>query len=513
MNKVLIVEDEKAARDRILSMRVWKSSNYRICAASNNGKEGILAYRATKPDIIITDIEMPVMNGLDFIAEIRKENKSIPIIILSCYESFSYAQKAIKLKVNDYLIKDFLEEEVLYSALMNALKINRMKKGSDTTEKSSFSSVSSTELFTIFEENDRYIINRLTQRFYSKTSFNLLYLHVDYYDRSIVDIQSVISAITNELRFEYDSMVSYLGNGYIGILLTESNYSSAAETAARIIDCVDHHCSHSITVAVGNTFSNPEEIRKEYLKVQELLKYSIYLGQNRVILSSHVSQIGWLDPELIDHILHQLKLYILRDDKKDFFNYLKQLYQIDTAGMIEYNYIEYVNTNLITLLLNFINENHLKESEKFDNRLLSFKEIHSMETIHDIYLWFRKKFAEIFSFADKQSGSVFQNTHIRKIISIIKNEYKEDLSLETLADRIGIHKVYLSRLFKKETGKTCYEYIQNIRIQKAKDLLLSSSYRIAEVAEKTGFRSYDQFAVVFKKSTGDTPTSFQKKFK
>ncbi len=130
-----------------------------------------------------------------------------------------------------------------------------------------------------------------------------------------------------------------------------------------------------------------------------------------------------------------------------------------------------------------------------------------------MYRWFKNRFNELFTITKGEGITEIENIHIRELIHIIKTEYTGNLSLETLSDRIGIHRVYLSRLFKKETGKTCYDYIRYIRVQKSKKLLLSTSDSIANVAKATGFRSYDQFAVVFKKLTGDTPTDFQKKYK
>ncbi len=513
INEILIVEDEKAARDRLISMKLWESNKYRICATAGNGKEGLLAYKNTNPDIIITDIEMPVMNGLDLIKEIRKENKHIPIIILSCYESFSYAQKAIQLKVSDYLIKDFLEEEVLLATLDNALRKQVKDNITAAATLSTFRAEYTTDLFSIFEEQDQNKISKLKQKYSSKNFFSLLYLHIDYYNRTKHDIKPITNAISNELSSECDSMISNIGNGYFAVLLTGDKDLLFSEIASRLLDYVNHHCSVSVTISAGNIFKEPDCIQGEYQKVKEILKYSIFLGQKRVILPSHISQLSWLNPEIVDNTLHKIKVSLLKDDKEMFLRNLKQLYKINTAGMIEYNYMEYVNSSIIALLLTYIDEKNVRESEDFNPELLDFKRLHSMETIEDIYFWFKQKFLGIFSLTAKMETRTLKNIHIKELINIINVEFMSDLSLETLANRIGIHKVYLSRIFKENTGKTCYEYIQLLRVKKAKELLLSSSHKMSIIAEKTGFRNYDQFAVVFKKIVGESPTLFQKKYK
>ncbi len=512
MFKIIIVEDEKAARDRLEAMEIWKSGEYTLCGSANNGKEGLRLYHTVHPDIIITDIEMPIMDGLDFINAVRKENTDIPIIILSCYESFSYAQKAIQLGVQDYLIKDFLEPEVLRSALIHAAG----KKYSGTLKRnreSRFRVEKTADLFSL-PMNAETEINETFKPFFSdKQYFSLLLMHIDAFNHDKTDVSAVISSLEEELQSDCDSVISYRGNGFIAVLLTPEEENPVSDIPDRIIDFVGHHCNISLTIAAADSFTNLSDIQNVYSLTEDLLKYRIFLGQRRVITPAHIKNITWMDPEITERNLKTLKQAVIQNNSSTFFKTLENLFKVEISGMIQYNYMEYVNISLLSLLLTYIDTHHLRLSDNFSIDILNLHTVHALESITDIYRWFKKQFTEVFSLTLGNHITDIRSYHIREIIAAIQSGYSEDLSLETLAEKAGLHKVYLSRLFKKETGRTCYEYIQDVRIKKAEKLLLNASLTITEIAKQTGFKSYDQFAVVFKKLTGDTPTRYREKYK
>ncbi|NOY08503.1 MAG: response regulator [Spirochaetes bacterium] len=518
MSRVLIVEDEKAAIERIVNMKVWRKSGFRICGTASNGKEALAKYKKTHPDIIITDIEMPIMSGLDFLAEVRKRDKRTAVIILSCYESFAYAKKAIQLGVKDYLIKDFLEEDILYSTLLNADNTN---KAEDAVKGETIEHFSSSELnlklFKLLEEDDADILNSFEQKYGSFGMFSLLYIHIDHFDGQASSIKKTAECLVRELESNFVSLISYMGNGYYLVLLCmgkDKNLSSKIlETAAAIIHQTEYSCSLSLTIAAGKLFTDVKNLKAEFKNVRNLIKYRTFLGQRRVILPESVENLSFLDPVILEKKISAIRESIIKEDTDNFFYYLKQLYERDMAGMIQYNYIEYVNSNLISILLNFINEKKIKESDSFAGDFLDLYSLRKLETIKDMHAWFRTKFIEVFKLARETEEKLPDNIIVREILSIIRNEYKKDLSVEHIAGRVKIHRVYLNRLFKKETGRTCYKYIQEFRIKKAKQLLITENYKIAEIAEESGFRNYDQFCVVFKKTTGQTPTGFRKENK
>ncbi len=505
MKKVLIVEDEKAAMDRILSMDLWKGGSFTVCGTASNGREGFELFEKADPDIIITDIEMPVMNGLDLIEKIRLKNEDIPVIILSCYESFSYAQRAIRLNVRDYLIKDFLDPGVLYTTLKS------VSPGSGEAAEDGALGGRSYDggiLFSVLEERDGDALAELEKRFEGTESFSLLLARPEKDHTGGKIIRRIAGRIAGGLESGADAVVSVIDNETVAVLMASGDRTSVSDTAVRMIDRVKDTEGAVLTVAAGSPFGSMGEIFGAYESAGNLLGYRIFLGHGRVILPESIDSIIWMDPAVTEALLDNLRLSLMEDDKQSFLRGLKSLFSIDTPGMIQYNYINHVNMKLAALLINYADEQHMDSAGIIDP-----EEMLSLETVEEIRDWFAGRFIKIF---DGRKNGRFDgggNFHVREAVRIIDTRYAGNLSLESLAENLGLHKVYLGRLFKKETGMTCLEYIQKVRVGKAKELLLSSSKTIGAVAAETGFSSYDHLAVVFKKLTGLTPGDFRKKYR
>jgi len=128
-----------------------------------------------------------------------------------------------------------------------------------------------------------------------------------------------------------------------------------------------------------------------------------------------------------------------------------------------------------------------------------------------MHAWFRALVSRLFEVHVNAEQVITTNVNVRKALQIIHTENTGDLSLESLSSRLGVHRVYLCRLFKQEVGLSFYRYIQRRRVEKAKELLSGTSRRMYEVAREAGFKSYDQFAVSFKRATGLTPSEFRER--
>ncbi len=517
MNRVLVVEDEKTALERIVGMKIWERGKFRICATASNGKEAFSKYKEKHPDIILTDIEMPLMNGLDFLAEIRKTDKITPVIILSCYESFAYAKRAIQLGVQDYLLKDFLEEETLYSALLAASQRIKYRKEKSVELRGEIAGiVFDTTLFEFLEANDESVMGYIREHYGLFKNYFLLLIRIDQFNEREINIKNLGNFIVKNLETNFAGLFSYMGNGYylafISIDETRDILPLILEFSSDIIKKVRESFGVSLTMAL-DSFESVEKIKERFAELQNLIRYSVFLGYGKVILPETVESLYFLDPVIIERKIATLRRDVEREDMESFFVHLKQLYERDMAGMLQYNYLEYINSNLLSILINFINRKRINESESFSGDILDLQGLKRVETVKEMHEWFRKKFTEIFKLAREVNEKITSNVTVREILNIIRNEYRNDLSVEGIAKRMKIHKVYLNRLFKRETGMTCYDYIQRFRIDKAKQILITEDLKIAQVAEKSGFRNYDQFCLTFKKLTGDTPTGFRKKNK
>ena len=145
----------------------------------------------------------------------------------------------------------------------------------------------------------------------------------------------------------------------------------------------------------------------------------------------------------------------------------------------------------------------------FENEVLSLDVFDKMNTPDSLLQWFQNCFSKLINASEMENTSY--STRIRNILQYIQNNFQQDISLETVADTFWIHKVYLAKIFKQETGKSVNEYIRNVRIEKAKELLLKEHIKINEIVTATGFNNPQSFYTIFKKYVGMAPGEYREK--
>jgi len=507
MVNVFIVEDELSALERICSFRIWTCGDYRLAGTARNGAEAVEKLSRLRVDVIITDIEMPVMNGIDMVRSLREDGIDTPVIILSCHESFEYARKAVSLGVREYLLKDFMEEDAIRLALS---KMSLLPSPVVTAGEAGIS-------FSPAEDAGRALMHAVGRGGQASALFpgikdqslSLVLIHIDGFsiNRHVPDkfLKEIQHDLTGGGAVLQPSAASYADSGDFWIILGGDPIGFAEAFRSRM-----ETRKISVTIAVGKSFGADADLKAQAASVRELYGYRLFLGKNRIILSDAVKGIGGKNPSDIRRKIELIKTAVHEGDSGSCFSLLRELYDRDLPGMLKYNYLEYVNLRLLSLILAFEEKGEINIREITGKDYLPIKDLELKETVAEMREWFESIFSRIFRLEADDPSSRVTNRNILKVINIIKTRYDEDLCLEDLAEEIGVHKVYLSRLFKQEAGRTYYDFLQSYRIGKASLLLQEEKMKMYEIAERTGFKSYDQFAVVFKKIKAVSPTEFRR---
>lgn len=580
MYKVLIIEDEYAPRERLSNMKFWNTSHFKLAATAANGEEGLALYQKLSPDIIITDIVMPQMDGLTMIEHIGKDDPAVPVIILSCHESFSFAQKAMRLGVQNYLLKDFLTETALLEALescaaeLKALSEQQPKHDSkhdiftknvdesldksvgenadeSADENADESAASDKEIQSLSyarkrpntraaldfysciiiqdpEKQQNTAQRTLGPLFPRKTLFCTVLVHIDNYIKKRTHINTAILAedIQNSLKKTYPkSLTTYMDNGeYIclipenktGIYYADTSATDKRKLPYRFIDLIEQMHKQlsntkgvSVTIAVSSPYSTLNSFHASLEQVQSNLKYRMFLGKNRVISPEAAHELHDYAPEKLEKKIKAAQAALELQHFTELKQLIRDIYRKDLPGMMQYHYVAFANASLVSHLITYLERNHIDLKTCLGTPYLPFDELEHFETVKEMEQWFQRIHSKIGETRKSELFPEAANPHIRKALDIIEQEYSRDLHLETIASSLHMHKVYFSRLFKQETGTTFYQVLQQYRIEKSKLLLKRTNLKFFEVAEKTGFHSYDHFCVVFKKITGSTPSEFQ----
>ena len=534
---VFVVDDEQPARRKIELLLDQIDSPFSYSGSARNGREALDAYRQSKPDLLLVDIQMPVMDGLEFIREIRKIDASQAVIIVSCHESFSYAKEAVKLGVIDYLIKDLLTRDELYTVLMKAenildIRLSEINKQSDlpVSEDSQPQNRKnrkrhSSELLKLITGNrencntcsmDSERLNN-SEAVFHKPPYAAICLSIDDFRNISADRVNVIDLIDNiiysVLQENSWGESAYCQTGIYAAAVSLSEFADEDDiikNCSHILNCIRSELEKKtdITVSAGVSalFYSIDELPDNYTRAYELLKYRIFLGGGRTIFSTvQIAKIPSLKTEKIEICLEKIKKLASEKRFQKVVSSIRELYNTELEGILQYNYIQHIHANLFSVIIDICKNNKISYDEIFGKSYLPVDIPENFNTIDESKEWFTGVFDRIIEI--RNSGRECWSSHINKAVSLIVENPK--ITLQELSDRLFINKSYLSRLFKKETGCTVLEYTLKVRIDKAKNLLNDPSARVNEVAEKLGYEYTQQFTSDFKKFTGISPTEYR----
>lgn len=528
--KVLIVDDEKPAREILSGLIPWEELGYYICAQAKNGKEAYAKYLEFKPNLIITDIEMPIMNGLEFIKKIRENDLEQKIVILSCYEEFSYAKEAIKMNVVDYLIKDVLKKEDLYQLLLNVkqkISVSKQKTGPN---------INSDVIKTREKYNEfRHYILSLAEdasldyeiMLEQDKTYQLLLISIDDYNSFEKNSRTRKEHLKNGLFQTLSDKVysndivnkiktfAYIGDGKFVVLTNLEKVSSERVFIQEINTMANNirgyyesiNDSSTITVVISQKVLKKEDIKKRYEEAEEVLNYRFFIGKGKNLLPNiSIPKITNVTDSSIKESVKNIDKAIDENNLETLKNLIEELYNKRLKGFMQYNYLKQVNGKLILLTSNYCNKYQISYKEIFNKDYIPLEEVNNFDTVGEMSQWFYKHFTTLITIKKEKTK---YSRHISDAIQYIDENYLNKITLDDVSEVVNLHKVYLSRLFKEETGMTMTRYILKTRMDIAMELIENTNMKFYEIGEKVGYDNTQRFFVVFKEYTGITPKTYR----
>ncbi|AQR98182.1 MULTISPECIES: response regulator transcription factor [Clostridium] len=534
MYKVMIVDDEIPAREILSYIINWEETEFKIVYSASNGKEAFDNYSDIKPDLIITDIQMPVMDGLDLIEEIQKVNKAQKFLILSCYEDFTYAQRAMKMGVTDYLIKDLITPNDLYGILaktktdLENIKFKNIetknenkfldffKKNKDIAlRKLIFNNISDDDSYVLIENLNLNLKGKLFTLFLIQIDNFFKYMEdEDFYTKTLDSIIENVSEVIEELNLgecfysengEFTAIVKLTSTTSEADIINECYY--LAQEIRRRVSILNNI---SLTISVSSTFKKPFRIKKYFDEVLNLSKMKVFLGNDTIILNNTFVKNLSLDTDTLAKRINAINIAIEQNNVENLKLELTHLYDKDIRGFMQLNYLNYINSSLLELVVRTCNRYSITYEEIFSISYIPIEILSTKETVEEMRGWFLEIFTKIININCNNS---FKNKYSKKVSDSIeyinRNLFNQSLNLADIAENINVHKVYLCRIFKEETGENVTKYILKARIEKSKEIIISTNYKLYEISDKLGFNSPQQFSILFKKVTGITPNQFR----
>ncbi|MGL1894474.1 MAG: response regulator [Spirochaetaceae bacterium] len=524
MNKnisVLIVDDEVLARVGIKSLINWEELGCSVIGEAENGEKALELIRKFRPELILTDINMPLMDGLELIKRVKDEGILSEFIILSSHDNFSYAREAIKLGARDYILKlemkrDSLKETV--KSVMPFILQNRKKQvDTGTTADESLNINIETMLRKVIlseysEDFDKYI-EPITSNIYC------IYLRTVSIKGKVYSPDEKSALKTPILNLLEDILTDYK-NGLVCSIrpmefvilyspdlennnLRESNLKNK-ELVSSILETLKNYLNLTGLLGVSGPAENAESVNKLYREAREKIEqYYIYPGGSVLSDFKYSAELKTLtidykkDLETFSHRIHQLDFLsaseILSKFIKLFHNKCK----------VEKGVLKIICYQIIGSLKLYAAKEMKKQNSSIQRSL------DSLSTLEEFIKWFQDT-KDILSQLTTESSTV--SPMILKALKLIENHYMEELTLTDLAEYLELSTGYFSQQFKKELGKNYTDYLADFRTSHASELLLNTDKPVHKIAEEVGYDNIYYFSRVFKSRTGLSPREFRKSY-
>ena len=500
--RILIVEDEVKIRTG-MSKLISAHTSHTIVGEAKNGKEGLELILRLHPDLVISDIRMPVMDGLEMLEAAGHEGVKCHFIILSGYSEFEYAQKALRYGVDDYLLKPLAAEDV--TCVLEKIQARVEKEAKREAE-------SAEGLLRDILLGGRTI----TQEDYEKLE-RLALLSEDTpcclaagylgdasagYAAFAAKQWEQIRTSAPELRIFY----TMLENTQEMFCLIQGKTESGAIAEKMARRLYRNLLEEDMPVWALTELERIHDLREKSEKLRGLYLYGMLLGCRTVLTEDRVRGIGSLEYQYPAHLENRLRVSIcngsaeeLEKDAEDFMVYVRNL-KCDPI------YFRKAYGKIIAFMENVCSEVNPQAYKRMQNREME-KTVANALTIKTLEDCFQREIQIISEAKDKRED--IRNYTIRRAISFIREHYRENISLELLAAHLEITPEYLSTLFNKEVGINFTTFLKRFRISHAKRLLKGSDKKIYEIANEVGYNDPKYFNRVFKEEAGVSPGEYR----
>lgn len=526
MVKVLIVDDEKLVRQMIMLCINWTEIGMEIVGDASNATQAMELVKEKKPDLVLTDIRMPVVGGLEFARNVREQFPKIKVVFLSGHDEFEYASEGIKMGAFDYLLKPINQEELR----------NAMVKVRDAILSEQADDYEILRLKEKLRENKNLIIAQLLIRFlqdsdYEETKENLEYLgfHMqeDMFQIAIVDfkpgkaggetlneekklLQEIWCRELTQQFFENHENIYVLENHQGGIIIfNNSEDTDFGKCCEGLKDYLLEHIQGTLCIGVGRKYKSSEDIRLSYGEAAETLKYQFIEGPDQVLSFRDISSQFGTTLNFEEKDVHELGILLRTGQSQQLLLHLEKIYE----KMKKLNYSRertvlfalcFIMEIMTTLVEMKIGQEHLPKSQKE-----IVEGVFSLESLDDTRMYLREVIIMASKAIMQELGDKERNLAANVKDYLEEHYCEEEISLAAVAEKLYANPSYLSRTFREKTGKTFSGYLFELRLDKAILLLRQTDLKAYEIAEKVGFKDAHYFSTCFKKYTGVSINEFR----
>ncbi|NLP35581.1 MAG: response regulator [Clostridiales bacterium] len=531
---VILVDDEEEVRQAIIRKLDWEAIGFEVIGYADNGEDALEVAERLRPDVIMTDIKMPFMDGLTLAKKVKQISKDIKIIIFSGFDEFEYAKEAIKLEVEEYILKPINSTELKSVFIRIKEKLDAeigTKRDIDQLRKYYLESlpVMKEQLMIgllegrlskprVKEMMKTYDVN-LSSPYYMvaiiHTDNPYASLRADDYELPPAELTTLslkqIVDETLETCFRFKSCI-YLGSVVVVALFDDDKQSN------EFIHIMDQLCKSAYrflesttSAGIGLLCNDIMNLSHSYQGAKDAIDYRVLFEPNQAIyiqdIESQVNYQSTWDNQYTENIVFAIKLGEAEDLDKaidELIHYIKkstisiQLYQISLM-------------ELIMEIFKLGRAYKLDTKQVFGENFNINDGIHQLDSLEALKQWLLDVCRKARNGIHRERTDTTKLLVEKAIKFIEENYHDSELSVDALCQHLNVSATYFSTLFKRETGITFINYLTNVRMEKALQMLNTTEEKTYNIAEKVGYTEPNYFSYVFKKHYGISPSNYRKK--
>ncbi|GGH18783.1 response regulator [Paenibacillus segetis] len=526
MIKILFADDEAVFRRYFRNVINWEANGYQVCGEAKNGLEALELVEQIRPDIAFIDINMPYMSGMELAAKVKTLYPTTFVLLVTGHSEFEYARQAVKIGVDDYILKPFDKEELLMALAKVKASMEKTRVEKDKTNKEQhvwkegflnllISNTYEQDNETIQTQLKHYQLEEGSQLF-KVVAVEIDGLHEQWPDSEEIRLRKyIIGNLLQDLVQTEGRHFIFNGPENRVISLIQFSGTQDKETFdsygyEQLSALIKKHFGFSVTIGIGSPGEGIPSIRQSYMDSVIALRNKISMNHKDVVdyqdITSRSANVGFYPSEMNEKLL----IHLRQHDEEGIKNNLDAILLYIQTKQLSSDYIHMIMAGLVSLCLTYIYEMDKRVDQLLPEGFSPFKEIFNKPSLEAGFTWITDLYLTVahHSKGTKRSKSAKLLNSAREYID---THYSDNqLKVEDVAKHLYIQPRYLLKIFKQELGISVSDYIFEMRMQRAKDLLVSGhNLRLTDIAEMVGYSDPGHFSKSFKRNTGLSPSEYE----
>ncbi|MCZ8512740.1 response regulator [Paenibacillus filicis] len=540
MYKLLLVEDEADVRESVIQEIDWTAYGFEVVGDADNGREALELMERTVPDVVLTDIKMPFMDGLQLSEAVKERYRATKIVILTGFDEFEYAQKAIKLHIDEYVLKPFSKEELMEALAKVKAKLDQeieqmenvhlleehYRKSLPVLREVFLGSLVTRKLprAQLMEQAENYNVD-LTGAGYVCAVLSLdnpsgaeeeaksVSVSLKHSKDKDLKLFAVLN-IAQEIAEQAGQRLVFLLNGQVVLLMVSDNgdrdevMHQTVQLLEEIRQSIDKYLKFTVTIGVGTVTPEVTHVSYSYKDAVLALDYRLILDNNRIICINDV-ETRLVEKLRFDELKeHTLIRCIKVGSAQELKDVVDELFHGVSETPVSFKDYQIYLLEIITAILKAAKAG-IGLEEVFGGDFNPFTEIYRFTNSQEAKEWIYKLCSAVMTSIASGRQSSYK-TLVDQAKEFTKNHYHEtDISINKVCSHLHISPGYFSSIFKKEAKTTFVGYLLHIRMEAAKELLRTTDMKAFEIAEKVGYADPNYFSFSFRKHVGVSPKEYR----